>query len=91
MPYTVSRTKVKDYDKWKQSYFQEDGIALRKAHGFRSGRHYRNSSDPNEIITVIEWDDLENARRLRQSNELQEMQKRGGVVEFVVYQEVEQF
>jgi heme-degrading monooxygenase HmoA len=91
MPYTVSRTKVEDYDKWRRSYFQEDGIALRKAHGFQGGRHYRSTRDPNEIITVIEWDDLENARRLRQSKELQELQKRGGVVEFETYEEVEHF
>jgi len=36
-----------------------------------------------------EWDDLENARRFFQSNELREQQLRGGVVEIVRYGEVE--
>jgi hypothetical protein len=44
-----------------------------------------------EIIVLQEWDDLENARRLIQSNELRERQQRGGVVELVIYQEVEHF
>jgi hypothetical protein len=36
-----------------------------------------------------EWDDLENARRFFQSNELREQQQRGGVVEIVRYEEVQ--
>ena len=91
MPYTVTRLKVEDYDKWRQNFFSEGGIALRQAHGFRSGRLFRSSSAPNEIIVLLEWDDLENARRLLQSNELREHQQRGGVVESVRYEEVESF
>jgi hypothetical protein len=44
-----------------------------------------------EIILLLEWDDLENARRLIQSNKLRERQQRGGVVEFESYEEVEHF
>ncbi len=91
MPYTVSRLIVEDYDKWKQNFFSEGGIALRQASGSQGGRLFRSSSAPKEIILLVEWDDLENARRLFQSDELREQQQRGGVVEFVRYEEVEHF
>ncbi len=91
MPYTVSRLKVEDYDKFRRNFFEEGGIALRQAHGSRGGRLFRSSSDPKEIILLLEWDDLENASRLIQSNELRERQQRGGVVEFERYEEVEHF
>jgi heme-degrading monooxygenase HmoA len=89
MPYTVSRAKVEDYDKFRQNFFSEGVIALRQAHGSRGARLFRSSGDPKEIIVLGEWDDLENARRFLQSNELQEQQQRGGVVEVVRYEEVE--
>ena len=89
MPYTVARVKVEDFDKWKQNFYSEAGNALRQSHGSRSHRLFRSSSDPKEIIVLGEWDDLENARRFFQSNELREQQQRGGVVEIVRYEEVE--
>jgi heme-degrading monooxygenase HmoA len=89
MPYTVGRVKVEDYDKFKQNFFSEGGIALRQAHGASGARLFRSSSDPKEIIVLAEWDDLENARRFFQSNELREQQQRIGVVEVVQYEEVE--
>ena len=91
MQYTVSRVKVEDYDKFKQLFFEEGVIALRQAYGSRGSRLFRSSSDPKEIILLGEWDDLENARRFFQSNELREQQQRGGVVEVVRYEEVEPF
>ena len=89
MPYTVSRVRVEDYDKFKQNHFSEGGIAFRQAYGASGARLFRSSSDPKEIIVLGEWDDLENARRFFQSNELRERQQRGGVVEIVRYEEVE--
>ncbi len=89
MTYTVSRVKVEDYDKFKRLFFEEGTIALRQAYGSRGGRLFRSSSDPKEIIVLGEWDDLENASRFFQSNELREQQQRVGVVEVVRYEEVE--
>jgi len=91
MPYTVGRVKVEDYDKFRQNFFSEGLNALRQAHGARDSRLFRSSSDPKEIIVLGEWDDLETARRFFQSNELREQQQRGGVVEVVMYEEVEPF
>ncbi len=91
MPYTVSRVKVEDYDKFKRLFFEEGVIALRQAYASRGSRLFRSSSDPQGIIVLGEWDDLENASRFFQSNELREQQQRGGVVEVVRYEEVEPF
>src|SRR6266704_856001 len=89
MPYTVGRVKVEDYDKFRQNFFSEGANALRQAHGARDSRLFRSSSDPKEIIVLGEWDDLENASRFFQSNELREQQQRVGVVEVVRYEEAE--
>jgi heme-degrading monooxygenase HmoA len=89
MPYTVGRVKVEDYDKFKQNFFSEGTTALRQSYGSQWARLFRSSSDPKEIIVLAEWDDLENARRFFQSNELREQQQRIGVVEVVQYEEVE--
>jgi len=91
MSYTVYRLTVEDYDKFRRNFFEEGGIALRQAYGSRGGRLFRSSRDPQEIILLQEWDDLENARRLLQSKELREQQQRAGVVGVETYEEVGHF
>jgi heme-degrading monooxygenase HmoA len=77
MPYVVVRTKVKDYAKWRP-YFDEH-IAMRKANGQISERVFRNANNPNELVLMFEWDDLEKARRFRESDELKQRMKEAGV------------
>jgi len=80
MPYTVARLRVEDYDKFKRMFFAEDSLTLRQAYGNRGGRLFRSTSDPQEIISLAEWDDLEKARQFYQSSGLRERQQSGGVV-----------
>ena len=76
MSYVMTRFKVADYARWKQVF--EAGGALRQSYGSKGGRLFRNASDPNELILLTQWDNLEKARQFAQSEELKaDIQKAG--------------
>ena len=79
MPYILVRHKVEDYAKWRPA-FDEHGAA-RQASGCKGTHVFRNAEDPNEIVMLLEWDDLENARQLTQSEDLREAMQRSGVAD----------
>jgi heme-degrading monooxygenase HmoA len=79
MPYLLVRHKVADYAKWKPFFDQHS--ATRQASGSQGGRLLRNANDPNELVVLFEWDDLEKARQFAQSNDLREIMQRAGVVD----------
>jgi len=92
MPYLLVRHKVADYAKWKL-FFDQHG-ATRQASGSQGGRLLRNANDPNELVILFEWDDLEKARQFSQSNDLREIMQRAGVVDqpdIYFLEEVEHF
>lgn len=77
MPYVLIRHKVRDYEKWK-TMFDEHG-SIRKISGSRGGRLFRNADDPNEVVTLFEWDDMKKARGFAQSEDLRQTMQRAGV------------
>jgi heme-degrading monooxygenase HmoA len=79
MPYLLVRQKVTDYEKWK-SAFDAHGVT-RQANGSRGGQLFRSATDPNELIVLLEWHDLEKARQFALSEELREVMQRAGVVD----------
>jgi heme-degrading monooxygenase HmoA len=79
MPYLLIRHKVEDYAKWKP-LFDEHG-ATRQANGSRGGQLFRNANDPNELVILFDWDDLEQARQFVQSEDLRQVMQRAGVAD----------
>ena len=77
MPYLLIRHRVCDVARWK-AVFDEDGIT-RRANGSRGGQVFCSGADPNEIVVLLEWDDLERARLFADSDDLQEAMARAGV------------
>lgn len=77
MPYLLVRHKVQDYARWRPVY-DEHG-ATRKAGGCKGTHVFRSADNPNEIVVLLEWDDLANARRFAQSPDLREIMQRAGV------------
>jgi heme-degrading monooxygenase HmoA len=75
----VVRHKVEDYERWKPG-FDEHG-ATRGESGSKGGYLFRNAEDPNETVILLEWDNLENARRFAQSEDLRETMQRVGVAD----------
>jgi heme-degrading monooxygenase HmoA len=79
MPYLFIRHKVADYPKWK-SAFDEHG-STRQTNGSRGGQLFRSANDPNELIMLFEWDDLERARQFTQSEDLRQVMQQAGVAD----------
>lgn len=79
MPVMLIRHKVADYGAWKP-LFDEHGTT-RRANGSRGGRLFRSADDPNEVVVLLEWDDLERARFFADSYELREAMDRAGVID----------
>jgi len=80
MPYLLVRHKVEDYKRWKP-VFDHDHGATRARGGSKGGWILRNADDPSELVVVLEWDTLGNARRFAKAAELQEAMQRAGVVD----------
>ena len=83
MKQLLFRHKVEDYAKWKSVF--DANVALRKAAGSQGARLFRSASNPNELVILFDWENLESARKFAEAPELQERLKRAGVVQHDVY------
>ena len=88
MPYVVAKLKVKDYSQWRPKF--DMGASFRKASGLISEHVFKSESNPNEVVLVFEWRELEKAKQLMQSPELKERMKESGVESHEIYLEAEQ-
>ena len=79
MPYLLVRHKVQDYAKWKPG-FDEHG-AVRKASSSKGGLLFRNADDPNELVILLEFEDLDRAREFARSDDLRDKMRQVGVVD----------
>lgn len=79
MIYLYVRHAVVDYARWKEGF--DKHLAARQAGGAtREASVLRNVDDPNEIILVLGWCNLAEARSFSQSVSLQAALKKMGVV-----------
>ncbi len=89
MAYAAIRIKAADFEGWKRNFA---GMTdLRRANGSRSSMVFRNASDPQEFILIMDWENLETGRRLAQSPEVQEKQREVGVSLYQPYIASDQF
>ena len=79
MTTVLVRHKVKDYANWKSALDETKRWA--KSKGVRSQRILRNTTDPNEVVVVNEFDGLVDAQEFAQSDELKQTMQRAGVAE----------
>lgn len=78
MVHVLVKHKVKDYDKWKSIF---DGNSdLRKAGGEKGSRLFRQVDKPNDLVIIIEWDTIENAKKFYESEDLKKVMKDAGVM-----------
>ena len=68
-----------DYARWKSAF--DDFTAMRRAAGEKSYQICRIADDPNNIVIMNEWDNVDNLRKFMQSPELKEAMQRAGVSE----------
>ncbi len=79
MPYIlVTRHKVEDFAKWKAEF--DGDTEMRKGAGEKSYQIFRTDDDPNSLAILFEWDNLDNARKFMQSEELREKMQQAGII-----------
>jgi quinol monooxygenase YgiN len=71
------RHTVADFAKWKATYDQND--ALRKQFGCIKAEVFTNTQNPNDVLAVHYWEDLERAAEFIQSPILKEAMAHAGV------------
>jgi heme-degrading monooxygenase HmoA len=76
MPRVLIQHQVKDYSIFER-VFLEDGERRRRS-GSKGGSLFRNSEDPDNLVALFEWDDVERARTFANSYELSEAVKWAG-------------
>jgi quinol monooxygenase YgiN len=81
MQYTVTILKPKEYAEWKSGFDSEDGVALRKDSGMKSYQIFCADDDPNTVVLLAEWDNLDNARKHIQSGKIQQIHQQVGLPE----------
>ena len=74
----IVRHKVRDYDTWLP-LFQEHGT-VRRQYGGLGDQVYRVNGDPNDLIVVNFFEDLERAKAFTQDPSLREILGRAGVI-----------
>jgi quinol monooxygenase YgiN len=78
MVYIHIRHRVEDYARWREGY--DNHAPARQAGGaMGEAQVMRNIEDPNEIIVLLGWSNLQNARAFIQSVSLKEAMQKAGV------------
>jgi hypothetical protein len=79
MPSLLIRHHVADYSAWKAGF--DEHAPTRRAYGAQGEWLFRDADDPQQVLLLLEWDDLERARLFVDSDDLREAMNRGGVVD----------
>jgi len=78
MVYALVRLTVQDQAKWKTVF--EEAASLRKKYGSTGMQAYAKTDDPNAIVILGEYESVDKARELFQSQEFREATQRAGMV-----------
>lgn len=78
MVFSVFVGRVEDYDKWQPTLIEDSSII--KDNSGKSVRVLRGSEDSNRVIVIIEFEDMEKAKVLVESDFLKERFKAGGII-----------
>ena len=77
MAYVLVRFTVEDLSKWKPVF--EESASLRKSFGSMGVRAFNKADSPHEIVILGEYEDVEKAKQMFQSQEFREATARAGV------------
>lgn len=79
MATVIVRHKVKDYKTWKPVF--DKFVDARRAGGEKSYQIFHLDDQPNNILAIVDYDSLDNARKFFSSPKLKEEMGKGGVLE----------
>jgi heme-degrading monooxygenase HmoA len=77
MSWVLVQIKFEDFARWKAAF--EAASSLRKTYGSIGVRVFRNADKADEAVVLGEYEDLEKARQLFQSQQFRDALKRAGV------------
>ena len=77
MTHVLVRFTVEDLAKWKPVF--EEAAALRKSFGSKGVQAFTKAGSPNEVTILAEYEDVERAKQLFQSQEFREVTQKAGV------------
>jgi hypothetical protein len=78
MVHLLIRHTIADYATWRSVFDAHE--AFRRANGATGvGQVYRDEGNPNQITTLLEWNNAENARRFSNDPGLKEAMQAAGV------------
>lgn len=69
---------VEDYETWKTHF--DDHASTREEYGERGYRLFRLSEDPNELVTLWEWESAESVQEFMEESDVREAMDESGVV-----------
>jgi len=78
MVYVLLQHRVADYDEFRDIY--DADAPHRKRRGSKGARLFRAVDDPSLMVMLMEWEDVESARRFADGYELHEAMKWASVV-----------
>jgi heme-degrading monooxygenase HmoA len=77
MTYVLVIHKVGDYDKWKTVYDETNDML--KAQGAKVSSVFRSADDPNQVVVLTQFENLESAKSFAESDELRTAMQKAGV------------
>ena len=69
MFYEISALKLQDYEKWKVGF--DELMPILNDNGAICRRIFRDLEDPNKVMVVVLWENLDQANRLAADKEMQ--------------------
>lgn len=92
MAQILVRHKVEDFKKWRPVF--DGDAARRKSAGSKGCRLFHDEGDPNEVIVLCQWKDLDRAHQFAESEDTRQAMERAGVMgkpEVYFLDEIEKF
>ena len=78
MTYVLVLHHVEDYSRWKPVY--DGDRSVRKDRGSKGSSVLRNADDPNHLVVITEWENLESAKNFAESEDLKNTMQKAGVI-----------
>ena len=78
MQYVLVINKIEDYAKWRPVF--DKNMDSRRENGSKEAHVFHNANNPNEIVILYEWDNLDNAKKFFESSDIKTKMQSAGVM-----------
>lgn len=78
MIHVLVRHKVADYHRWKEVF--DSHLTIRKHAGETGFRLFQSVDDPRDVVLLLDWESVDEARKFMASDELRKRMQEAGVV-----------